>query len=142
MEYRRQSHVLYYTRYHLVFVTKYRRKVLKSGMGAFLKLTMRSISKIFPDVEIIEQNTDQDHIHLLVSIPPKRSVSEVVRYMKGRSAHVMRRKFPFLNKVYYGADGIWSDGYFVSTIGADEETIRRYIEYQGREDGGQAKLEL
>ncbi len=142
MEYRKQSHALYYARYHLVFVTKYRRKVLKHGMGAYLKLTMRAASKIFPDVEILEQNTDQDHIHLLLSIPPKRSVAEVVRHLKGKSAHAMRRKFAFLERVYYGADGMWSDGYFVSTVGADEETIRRYIEYQGREDGGQAKLVL
>jgi len=142
MDYRKQSHALYYARYHLVFVTKYRRKVLKHGMGAFLKLVMRATTKKFPDVEILEQNTDKDHIHLLVSIPPKRSVADVVQYMKGRSAHTMRRKFPFLNKVYYGADGIWSDGYFVSTIEADEETIRRYIEYQGKEDRGQAMLEL
>ena len=142
MEYRKQSHALYYTRYHLVFVTKYRRKVLRGGMGAFLKLTMKAVGRIFPDVEIVEQNTDEDHIHLLISIPPKRSVAEVVRHMKGKSAYTMRRKFPFLNKVYYGADGLWSDGYFVSTVGADEETIRRYIEYQGREDGGQATLEL
>lgn len=142
MEYRKQSHALYYTRYHLIFVTKYRRKVLKSGMGAYLMFTMRVIGKIFPDVEILEQNTDEDHIHLLVSVPPKRTVSEIVKYLKGRSAHAMRRKFPFLDKVYYGTDGLWSDGYFVSTVGADEATIRRYIEYQGREDGGQATLEL
>lgn len=125
-----------------MFVTKYRRKVLKHGMGAFLKLTMRSITKIFPDIEILEQNTDEDHIHLLVSIPPKHSVADIVRRMKGRSAHTMRRKFKFLNNVYYGADGIWSDGYFVSTVGADEETIRKYIEFQGKEDRGQATLEL
>lgn len=142
MEYRKQSHALYYTCYHLVFATKYRRKVLKSGMGAYLKLAMRRIVKVCPDVQIVEQNTDEDHIHLLVSIPPKRSVSEVVRLMKGGSAHAMRLKFPFLDRVYYGADGIWSGGYFVSTVGVDEETIRKYIEYQGREDMGQTKFEL
>ena len=142
MQSRKQSHALYYTRYHVVFVTKYRRKVLKDGMGAYLMVTMRAVRRMFPDVEILEQNTDKDHIHLLLSVPPKLSVSEVVGYMKGRSAHSMRKKFPFLSKVYYGADGIWSDGYFVSTVGADEDTIRRYIEFQGREDGGQALLEL
>ena len=142
MEYRKQSHALYYARYHLVFVTKYRRKVLKDGMGAYLMLAMRSVTRKFPDVTIIEQNTDMDHIHILVSIPPKYAVSGIVGHLKGASAHAMRRQFPFLTKVYYGADGIWSDGYFVSTIGADEATIRKYIEYQGREDGGQAMLEL
>ena len=110
MQYRKQSHALYYTRYHVVFVTKYRRKVLKDGMGAYLMVTMRAVRRMFPDVEILEQNTDKDHIHLLLSVPPKLSVSEVVGYMKGRSAYSMRKKFPFLSKVYYGADGIWSDG--------------------------------
>ena len=98
--------------------------------------------RIFPEVEILEQNTDKDHIHQLVSIPPKYSVAEVVKYLKGKSAYAMRRKFPSLNQVYYGADGIWSDGYFVSTVGVNEETIRHYIESQGLEDSGQVRLVL
>ena len=142
MEYRKQAHVTYYTDYHLVFVTKYRRKVLKQGMGDYLKESMKSVVRIFPEVEILTQQTDEDHIHQLVSIPPKYSVAEVVRYLKGKSAYLMRRKFPFLDKVYYGIDGIWSDGYCVSTVGVNEETIRRYIDRQGREDSGQATLEL
>ena len=81
-------------------------------------------------------------MHLFVSIPPKYSVSEVVGRLKGGSAHAMRRKFKFLENVYYGADGMWSDGYFVSTVGVNEEVIKRYIKQQGLEDGGQAKLVL
>lgn len=142
MEYRKQSHATYYADYHLVFVTKYRRKVLKDGMGEYLKESMKSVVRIFPEVEILTQETDENHIHQLVSIPPKYSVSEVVKYLKGKSAYIMRRKFPLLNKVYYGVDGIWSDGYFVSTVGINEETIRRYIERQGLEDSGQVRLEL
>ena len=142
MEYRKQAHVTYCADYHLVFVTKYRRKVLKDGMGGYLKESMKGIVRIFPEVEILEQNTDEDHIHQLVSIPPKHSVAEVVKYLKGKSAYVMRRKFPSLDQVYYGADGIWSDGYFVSTVGVNEETVRRYIERQGLEDSGQVRLVL
>ena len=103
---------------------------------------MKRITRVFPEVNILESNTDMDHIHLFVSIPPKYSVAEVVGYMKGGSARAMRKKFPFLDGVYYGADGIWSDGYFVSTVGVDEAAIRRYIENQGLEDGGQAQLEF
>jgi putative transposase len=142
MDYRKQAHVTYYADYHLVFVTKYRKKVLKDGMGEYLKEIMKGTVQIFPEVDILTQETDENHIHQLVSIPPKYSVSEIVRYLKGKSAYLMRRKFPFLDKVYYGVGGIWSDGYFVSTVDVNEETIRRYIDRQGLEDSGQVRLEL
>jgi len=111
-------------------------------MGKFLLKILQASRRIFPDIEIIKANTDKDHVHLLVSIPPKYSVAEVVRHLKGRSAHAMRVKFPFLEKVYYGTDGLWSDGYFVSTIDINEEIIKKYIENQGKEDSGQVKLEF
>jgi putative transposase len=111
-------------------------------MGAYLLRVLENSRKLFPEVEILTKETDIDHVHLLVSIPPKYSVAEVVGYMKGKSAHAMRRRFPHLQRVFYGSDGLWSDGYFVSTVGVDEETIRRYIEHQGKEDAGQATLEL
>jgi putative transposase len=142
-EYRKQAHATYHTRYHLVFVTKYRRKVLKEGMGQYLVALMRAVEKNYPDVEILEMNTDEDHIHLLAIIPPKRSVSEVVRVLKTNSSRHMKRRFPFLSNMYdYDDLGLWSDGYFVSTVGCDEGTIQRYIERQGQEDKGQEKLAL
>jgi len=138
----RQNHCVYHTRYHLIFVTKYRRKILKEGMGVYLRTRLHEVNKYYPDLQILESNCDEDHIHLLLSIPPKFSVSKVVNILKSNSARDMRKKFPYLDKVYYGIDGIWSDGYFVSTVGINEDVIRRYIEYQGREDSGQAKLVL
>ena len=134
---------MYYTRYHLVFVTKYRRKVLKHGMGAYLQVVMKAATRHYPDIVIHEANTDEDHVHLLISIPPKYSVSKAVNLLKSNSALAMRRKFPFLNRMYY-QEGIalWSTGYFVSTVGINEEIIRKYIEHQGEEDGGRAKLVL
>ena len=110
-------------------------------MGAYLVKILNASRRIFPDIEILEANTDEDHVHLLISIPPKYSVAQIVQHLKGRSAHAMREKFLFLNNVYYGTDGIWSDGYFASTVGLDEAMIRRYIEYQGKEDSGQVTLE-
>jgi putative transposase len=142
VRYRRQNSALYYTRYHLVLVTKYRRKILRHGMGAYLTRIVHQLSRHHPDIQFIEVNTDQDHIHLLMSIPPKRSVASVVNLIKSNTGRAMRVKFPWLKKVYWAEDGIWSDGYFVSTVGVDEETIRNYIEHQGREDSGQAELEL
>jgi len=79
---------------------------------------------------------------MLVSIPPKMSVGSVVRIVKSNTARAIKQKFPFLKELYWGTDGVWSDGYFVSTVGAHESTIRKYIENQGKEDSGQAMLEL
>jgi len=142
MEYRKQAHAVYYAQYHIVISTKYRRKVLKAGMGEYLKRKVLQVSRFHPEIEIIEVNTDLDHIHMLVSIPPKFSVSKVVKMIKAHTGTSMRKKFPFLDKVYWGVRGIWSIGYFVSTVGINEETIRRYVQRQGEEDSGQAKLEF
>ena len=142
MEYKKQAHAVYYAQYHIVISTKYRRKVLRAGMGDYLKRKVLQVSKFQPEIEIIEVNADIDHIHLLVSIPPKFSISEVVKMIKAHTGTAMRRKFPFLDKVYWGINGIWSIGYFVSTVGINEETIRRYVQKQGEEDSGQAKLEF
>ncbi len=142
MEYRRQGHSVYYAKYHIVISTKYRRKIFKGGMGEYLKEAILDIQKHKPEITIEEVNTDEDHMHVLVSIPPKYPVSHVVNLLKSNTGRKMREKFKFLDKVYWGNEGIWSIGYFVSTVGINEETIRKYIEYQGTEDSGQAKLEL
>lgn len=142
MELRRQAHCVYRCEYHLVFVSKYRRKIFNDGSFAYFKEIMKKLRDDIPEVLILEMNHDIDHIHMLVSIPPKMRVSDVVRYVKSQSGRLMKRKFEYMRKAYWGSDGIWSDGYFVSTIGVDEAVIRRYIEKQGQEDSGQATLEL
>ena len=142
MEYRRQGHCIYHAQYHIVMTTKYRRKVLRSGVKEYLLTKIHEISKHYPEIAVLEANTDEDHIHLLVSIPPKISVSHVVNLLKSNTGRAMRKRFAFLDKVYWGEDGIWSDGYFVSTVGVNEQTVLRYIALQGSEDKGQAKLEL
>ena len=142
MDYKKQGHSVYYTRYHLVIATKYRRKVLGDGFGEYLKKLVIGIGRQMPEIEIIEVNTNMDHMHMLLSIPPKMSISEVVKEVKAKTGLYMRRKFPFLDKVYWGQGGIWSRGYFVSTVGIDEATIKKYIEMQGKEDSGQALLEF
>lgn len=142
MEYRKQAHVVYYTRYHIVVSTKYRRKVLKAGIDDYLQRKIKQISSFHSEIEILEVNTDLDHIHILVSIPPKFSVSKIVNMIKANTSSAMRKKFPFLDKVYWGVSGIWSTGYFVSTAGINEATIRKYVQLQGKEDSGQAKLEF
>ena len=142
MDYKKQGHCVYYTRYHLVIETKYRRKILKEGFGEYLKSMTIGIGKQTPEIEVIEVNTDSDHVHILFSIPPKISISDVVKMVKAKTGLRMRNKFLFLDKVYWAKSGIWSRGYFVSTVGISESTIRKYIEMQGKEDSGQALLEF
>ena len=141
MELLKQAHCTYHTRYHLVFVTKYRRKILKGNISRYLEAILRNVCAKYPDIAILEMKTDEDHIHLLAVIPPKMAVSGAVRLLKTNSSRAMKRAFPFLSNMYEHDDmGVWSDGYFVSTVGCDEGVIKRYIERQGQEDKGQARL--
>lgn len=123
-------------------MTKYRRKILvQPGMAKYLQAVLLNVSKMYPDIQLLEMNTDEDHIHLLAIIPPRMAVSDAVRLLKTNSARAMKIRFPFLRRMYDHENlGMWSDGYFASTVGLNEETIRRYIEAQGQEDKGQAKL--
>ena len=142
MEYRKLSHCVYHCDYHLVLVSKYRRKIFDKGIFAYLEIKIKEIRKHYPLIETKIANHDQDHIHFLISIPPTMSVGSAVRIIKSNTARALKQKFPFLKEVYWGNDGIWSDGYFVSTVGLNEQAITQYIEKQGQEDTGQAKLEL
>ena len=125
-----------------MIATKYRRKIFNRGVFAYFRKKLEEIRKYYPELEFIEVNHDRDHVHIQVSIPPKMSVGGVVRLIKANTSRGIKEKFEFLSKVYWGTDGIWSDGYFVSTVGVDDSVLRRYIAYQGKEDSGQAKLEL
>ncbi len=103
---------------------------------------MKQVIEKLPDVVIITMNHDQNHIHIHLSIPPKKRVSDVVKVIKSMSGRLLKKKFEYMRKAYWGVDGIWSDGYFVSTIGIDEKVIRNYVEQQGKEDMGQTQIAL
>ena len=95
-----------------------------------------------PGCEIVERNVQVDHIHMVIVIPPRYSVSDVIGRIKGVTSSKLRKKFSWLKKVYWKENIVWSPGYFVSTIGVDEEKILKYVQWQGHQDSGQAKLEL
>ena len=98
--------------------------------------------KEMPGVQIKELNVQVDHVHVYVEIPPKYSVSEVVKQFKGGSAAKIRDKVKYLAKMRTGKDVLWSRGYFVSTVGINEKVIENYVRYQGKVDGGQLTLDL
>ncbi|HCM37841.1 TPA: IS200/IS605 family transposase [Patescibacteria group bacterium] len=145
MKFVKLSHCLYYCDYHMAITTKYRHQWLNEGIFAYLQVKLTEIRKHYPLINFKTINYDPkqpDHIHLLISIPPTMSVGSVVRVVKSNTSRELKQKFPFLKKLYWGTDGIWSDGYFVSTVGVNEQTIKNYIENQGKEDSGQALLDL
>jgi len=138
----KSAHAVYKTQYHIVWVTRFRRKILVPGVAQYLRIKLQEVRKHYPDWEYIEVGIDKDHIHLYMVIPPKYAVSVVVETIKKNTSRALRNKFAFLSKVYFDKKGIWSVGYFVSTVGIDEHIIRKYVEMQGKEDAGQAQLVL
>jgi putative transposase len=126
-----------------VITTKYRRKIFTEKTWPFFRDKFYETSRRYPEIEIQEINHDRDHVHLMLSIPPKMSVGSVVKILKGNTSIEARKAMKFLREgVYYRYGGIWSDSYFVSTTGINAKALRKYIEMQGQEDCGQAKLEL
>ena len=136
------SHAVFACDYHLVWPTKYRKKIFNPGVQAYLLQMLKGLPEHRPDLIIKEVNTDQDHIHILVSIPPTVTVGSVVRLIKSNTARELNAKFPHLKTFYWGTASIWSAGYFVSTVGVNEQLIRRYIQDQGKEDAGQTNVTL
>jgi putative transposase len=137
MEYTRLSHCVYHCEYHLVIATKYRRKVFNEGIFAYFDIKLAEITTHYPLIKFIKVNHDQDHLHLLISIPPTMSVGKVVGIIKQNTAKSLKQKFPFLKKVYWGTEAIWSESYFVATVGLNEKVIEKYIEEQGKKETGQ-----
>ena len=141
MEFTHLSHCVYHCDYHIVIVTKYRRAILNEGIFAYLEKKLAEITEHYPLIRFDIVNHDRDHIHFLVSIPPTMTVGKVIGIIKQNTARELKQRFPFLKQVYWGTEAIWSEGYFVSTVGIDESAIRRYIEEQGKKDAGQTKFE-
>ena len=105
-------------------------------------MIIKDMIKEMPGVEIKELNVQIDHVHVYIEIPPKYSVSEVVKQLKGGSAAKIREKVQYLAKMRTGKDVLWSRGYFVSTVGINEKIIENYVRYQGKSDSGQLTLDI
>ena len=134
----KSKHVRWECDYHVVIVPKYRKKSLYGRVKKRLGEMLRQLSRE-KGVEIVEGSTCVDHVHMLVAIPPKYSVAEVMGFMKGKSAIRLHNEFG--NRKMVSRKNFWSRGYFVRTSGVDKEQIRKYIQNQWegdkREDGGQ-----
>jgi len=129
METRRQAHYVFRCQYHIVWIPRYRYKFLTGGVKKYLENKLDEVRKHYPEVEYIERNIQDDHVHIIVSFPPKMSVSRVVQIIKANTGRALREKFDFIRERYYCRGGMWSVGYFVSTVGLDEAMIKRYVKY-------------
>ena len=127
MQYSSGAHCVYYHRYHIVWSTKYRFKVLRGRLRVRVRDICRQVCAK-NGVEIIKGVLSSDHVHMFVSIPPKLAVSDLVRLMKGRSSHKVQREFSAIGKRYWGRR-FWGRGYFSTTNGAiTEDIVLQYLE--------------
>jgi len=108
----------------------------------YLDKLLHGLLRSTPGVEIETIGFDKDHVHMVMVIPPRYSISSVIGKLKSQSASRLRKKFKWLEKVYWNENIVWSPGYFVSSVGVDEETIMNYVENQGNQDSGQLQKEL
>jgi len=139
-EYKSLSHSKWECKYHVIFIPKCRRKTLYGQLRKYLGEVFHELARR-KECRIEEGHLMVDHVHMLISIPPKYAVSQVVGYIKGKSAIHIARVYGERKRNFVGQH-FWARGYFVSTVGRDEELIREYIQHQEHEDKRLNQLEL
>ena len=139
--YRKSSHTTYDIKYHLVWITKYRKPVLTGEVAKRVRELIREICK-GKEIEIIKGHVSKDHVHIFVSVPPHISVSNVMQSLKGKTSRKMMSEFKSLSRTFWGRH-IWARGYFAASSGnVTDEVIMKYIEMQGKEpEDGNFKIE-
>jgi putative transposase len=140
MEYRHGSHTVFTIHVHLVWITKYRKRVLAGEVGTRVREVIRQICRE-EDVEILKGHVSKDHVHLLLSIPPQVTISRLVQKLKGRTSGKLMSEFLHLKKAFWGRH-IWARGYFCCSSGnITDEVIAAYIENQNEEDDREFRVE-
>ncbi len=131
--YRKTSHTTYDCKYHIVWITKYRKKVLRGEVGKRVRELLREICKS-NEVGIIKGHVSTDHVHMFVSVPPHMVVSKLVQYLKGKSSYKMMQENKQISRFFWGRH-LWGRGYFVATSGnITDEIIMEYISNQEKEE--------
>jgi putative transposase len=139
MRVRLSAHGAYHHQYHIVWIPKYRKKILTGKLHQYLTERLFDIQTYHPDIEIEQYSIQVDHVHLIVVIPPRYAVSNIVGKIKANTSRALRKQFPWVQQVYR-KDVFWSPGFFSSTVGIDEEVIKRYVAFQEKMDNGQLQL--
>jgi putative transposase len=128
-QFNRLSHSIYECKYHMVFCPKYRYRILTGEVSEYVKQELYRLCRQKEGVEVLEANVQADHIHLVLSIPPKYAVSNIMGYLKGKLAIRVFNRYAHLRQRLWGGH-LWSRGYCVSTVGLDEDKIRKYVQWQ------------
>lgn len=139
-EYQNLSHTRWDCKYHIVFIPKCRRKVIYGALRQHLGEILRELAQQ-RECKVVEGHLMKDHVHICLSVPPKYSVSNVVGFIKGKSAITIARHFGGRQRNFTG-EVFWARGYFVSTVGLDEEMVRAYIRHQEQEDERYDQMKL
>nr|WP_321465948.1 IS200/IS605 family transposase [uncultured Desulfobulbus sp.] len=134
------SHTKWDCKYHVIWIPKYRKKSIFGDLRKYLGKIFRELARQ-KECTVIEEDLMPDHVHILLSIPPKYSVSQIVGFIKGKSAIQIARNFQGRKKNFVGQN-FWARGYYVSTVGKDEEAVRVYIQHQEKEDKRMDQLNL
>lgn len=139
--YKRTSHTTYDNKFHLIWVTKYRKKILKDEIGHRLRDIIRQICST-EKVDILKGAIGLDHVHLLLEIPPYMAVSRIVQHLKGESSRKLQLEYPMLKKQFWGQH-LWAIGYFCATTGTVTDiVVKKYIEEQGKNEEQEDKTFL
>ena len=123
------AHVVYQCVYYIVWCPIYRYRILRGNVARFVDENIRALCE-WKKVDGMELNLQEDHLHLVVSVPPKVSISQLLGILKGKTAIKLLKSYPGMRKKPYWGNHFWSRGYCVNTIGLEEEKIRRYVKYQ------------
>ncbi len=132
-KYRKLSHVIYKCDYHIVWVPKYRFRVLKGQIKTLLEEDIKMLCE-WKRCDMQELSVQEDHVHLVVSVPPKVSISALMGTLKGKLAIKLFKSYPKIKQKPYWGNHFWARGYFVTTVGVDEEIIKRYVKYQEEQE--------
>ena len=131
--FRKLAHSIYECKYHIVFCPKYRHRVLRDEIAEYTRQQIYDLCGQKDGVEVMELNIQPDHIHVVMWIPPKYAVSNIVGYVKGKLALRLFHRYEQLGKRYWGRH-LWARGYCVSTVGLDEEKIVKYVQWQEQKE--------
>jgi putative transposase len=135
------THVLWHCQYHIVWVPKYRFRILKGPIAREVFNCVQVYSSQL-GCRVVELNVQVDHVHLLVKVPPKVSISQLMGRVKGKSALRVFTRFPYLRQKPYWGNHFWAKGYCVDTVGVDADMIRKYVRYQEKQEQRQVQMNL
>ena len=139
--FRKLSHTLWHCQYHVVWVPKYRFRILRGAVKDAVEGGIQAICG-YAGCEVVELSVQPDHVHLVVMVPPKKSISDLLGRLKGQTSMKIFQQFRELRRKPYWGNHFWAKGYCVDTVGLDADMIRKYVRYQEKQERQMEQLQL